>query len=291
MSRATPSTRQAALKAEAAADQLADWLGQRHGAGPDHGSGAPGAAGPTAADGHTASGLLAAAPPDPGIMPMAAGKAPREANGDSERAPLPRDGVASAAISFRPLHTDWLHHRPEVSGPTEAVAEFQAAARGSGIIPWRPDLDRMEEDLFHLLAAPPAPQRRRLSLAGTRVLAGQLREAVALHHDLATARAGHSHACPLDLHALLPVPPDVLQLGPDNPDALAWLWSTWGATAALRHVALQPSLAPRAHLPAGAAMLRLTFWSADRTPLQALAAAAARWPALRLDVRPTYGAL
>jgi len=35
--------------------------------------------------------------------------------------------------------------------------------------------------------------------------------------------------------------------------------------------------------------LHLSFWSADWTPWRALATVAVAWPALRFDVRPTYG--
>ena len=111
----------------------------------------------------------------------------------------------------------------------------------------------MEEDLFHLLAAPPAPQRRRLSLAGARVLARQLGEAAELRHAAAVARVGHSRACPFDLHALVPMPPDILPLGPDHPDSLAWLQAHWGTTEALRHVVLEPALPPRQTPPPGTA--------------------------------------
>jgi len=88
----------------------------------------------------------------------------------------------------------------------------------------------------------------------------------------------------------VPVPDGVLQLGPDHPEALAWLWTHWGTTAALRHVAAEPVL-PRRAAPGNPLTLRLSFWSADWTPWRALAAVAARWPALRFDVQPTYGLL
>ena len=110
-------------------------------------------------------------------------------------------------------------------------------------MPWQLDFDRMEEDLFHLLVAPPAPAGPRraptggLSLAGARILAGQLRDAAARRHALAIAQVGHSRACPFDLHALVPVPDAMLRRGPDDPAALAWLWTHWGTTQALRHVA------------------------------------------------------
>ena len=197
---------------------------------------------------------------------------------------------AKAPSSDPPMQTDWLHHRLLVAGPFGVLADFQAAARGAGTVPWRLDLDRMEEDLFLLLAAPPSPQRRRLSLAGARTLAGQLRIAAEQRRVAAVARVGQSCACPLDLHALVPVPLDVLCLGPDHPEALAWLWTHWGTTAALRHVAAGPVL-PRRAAPGDPVTLDLTFWSADWTPWRAVAAVAARWPTLRFDVRPTYGLL
>ena len=52
-----------------------------------------------------------------------------------------------------------------------------------------------------LLVAPLPPQRRSLSLSGARVVATQLRDAVARRHDLAMSRVGNSRACPFDLHA------------------------------------------------------------------------------------------
>ena len=107
-------------------------------------------------------------------------------------------------------NSDWLHHRLTVSGSLAEVATFQDAAAGAGIIPWHYDLDRMEADFFHLLVA---PQPRELSLKGARILARQLRDAVGRRHDLAVSRVGQSRACPLDLHALVPVPPEILAAG------------------------------------------------------------------------------
>ncbi len=184
--------------------------------------------------------------------------------------------------------TDWLHHRLMISGPEQAVAAYALAARGAGIIPWRLDLDRIEEDLFHRLVAPPPPQRRSLSLVGARALARQLRDAVAARHEAAVARVGVSHVCPFDLHTLVPVPPDILRLGPDDPAALAWLWENWGTTDALRHVAVEPAPALRVPPPDGTAILRIGFWSADWTPWQAVRTLIDRWPMLRFEVRPTY---
>ena len=181
---------------------------------------------------------------------------------------------------------DWLHHRLAISGAAADLGEFRQAAAGAGIIPWLFDLERMEEDYLHLLLA---SGQCRLSVAGARIFARQLRDAVARRHELALARVGHSQACPFDLHALLPVPDEILALGPDAPDALAWLWQYWGTTEALRHVAEEPAYGP---LDAGAghaeASFRLRFWSADWTPWRALNDLGARWPALRFDIRPTY---
>ena len=189
--------------------------------------------------------------------------------------------------------TDWLHHHLTISGPVLEVAAWQEQAAGGGMIPWHLDLDRMEESWFHLLAAPPAPQERSLSVAGARILAAELREAVGRRHQLAVSQAAGAKSCPFDLHALLPVPGDLLRRGSDDPASLAWLWEYWGTTQALRYVALQPGPTASSKpdvAPDCQATLRLSFWSADWTPWRAFAALRGRFPALLFDVRPTYGA-
>lgn len=183
-------------------------------------------------------------------------------------------------------NTDWLHHRLSVTGPAEAVAAFEKKAAGAGTIPWHLDLDRLQEDFFHFLVSPPAPHRRTLSFRGARVLSENLREAVGRRHALAVARVGRSTDCPFDLHALLPVPEFFLQLGPDDPDALAWLWQYWGTTQALRHVTADAAAAK--NRPADQAVFGVQFWSADWTPWRALATLTNTWPALRFEARPTY---
>lgn len=199
--------------------------------------------------------------------------------------------IAVSVETFGPpqrlAHTDWLHHRLTITGPGETLAAFSVAARGAGIIPWQLELDRIEEDLFHRLIIAPR-QRGGLGLAGARALARQLREAVEVRHEAAVARVGVSRACPLDLHTLVPVPPEILRLGPDDPAGLAWLWQHWGTTDALRHVAVEPARALRIPLPDDTASLRISFWSADWTPWRALATLIERWPALRFQMRPTY---
>ena len=191
-------------------------------------------------------------------------------------------------------HPDWLHHHLLVTGDADLVTLFRQAAAGPGAIPWADDLGQAEEDWFHLLAAPPAPQRRSISLHGARVLAGQLRDAVERRREQAAVRAGRGGGtagpggCPLDLHRLLPVPDGLLRLGPGHPETRRWLWAHWGTTWPLRHVAELP--APKAGRPPARTpgRLRLGFWSADWTPWPAIARLSRDWPALRFDVRPRY---
>jgi len=184
-------------------------------------------------------------------------------------------------------HTDWLYHRLDIAGPAGEVAAFRQAACGAGTVPWHLDGERMAEDWVLLLAASGRPA---LSLTGARVLAGQLRDAVERRHALAVARVGHSRACPLDLHALAPVPDAVLRLGPDHPDALAWLWQHWGTTEPLRHVVMERAGEDRTRdgLRPGDGRLTLSFWAADWTPWRAFARLRDGWPALRFDIRPRY---
>lgn len=196
-------------------------------------------------------------------------------------------GQANARLPLPLAHTDWLHHRLAVFGPDDAVAAFQAAAAGAGIVPWQLDFDILAEDLFLRLVSPLPPHPRTLSVAGARQLAAELRKAVARRHELAVARVGHSRACPLDLHALLPVPNSILCVGPDDPAALAWLWRHWGTTQPLRQVEIVSDLPRRPDAPG----VRYTFWSADWTPWPAFAVLAQRWPTLRFKLQPTYGRL
>ena len=311
MTRPAMSTQQASRKAAEAADQVLHWLKQQGGLPDGSGEGQP-------EPGHAADGGAEAPSPNSPMQqvpencqafarddaPQRLGDFPGQepevdlslirraewATREPAQGFAPAGAMAPAAAPLRPRHTDWLHHRLLVAGPAGLLADFQAAAGGTGTVPWRLDLDRMEEDLFLLLAAPPSPQRRRLSLAGARTLAGQLRTAAEQRRVAVVARVGQSCACPLDLHALVPVPDSVLQLGPDHAEALAWLWAHWGTTAALRHVAAGLVL-PRRAAPGDPVTLDLAFWSADWTPWRALATVAARWPALRFHVRPTYGLL
>jgi len=273
----------AARKIAAAAEALQAWLdSQPKPVRPPPGSPVEPAQ-PGSAD-HPAQQQAATFAPADQPAPVPAAAVPLAA-----AAPLATAGPLAMAAPLRLAHTDWLYHRLSVTGPAAALARFVAAAGGAGVIPWQLALDRLAEDVFHLLAAPPAPQRRSLSLAGARILADQLCQAVAHRHTLALCRVGHSRACPLDLHALLPVPAELLRRGPDDPAALAWLWTHWGTTEALRHVCAVPGFpdAP-SRLSPGEAAFHATFWSADWTPWRAFSALAQRWPTLRFVLCPRY---
>jgi hypothetical protein len=272
-------TRSAASKTAAAADALLAWL--RDQPPPVF---PPARRGPPDAD-------TAGPPAAPVALDQGADHPPVAPASATPAAPDPV-GKAGPDAPLRLAHTDWLHHRLMVTGPDAAMAAFRVAAAGAGVIPWHLDLDRIEEECFHLLVAPPPPQRRSLSLAGARVVATQLRDTVARRHDLAVARVGNSRACPFDLHALVPVPGEILRHGPDDPVSLAWLWAHWGTTRELRHVTPESAAGQdRRGRPTDAGTgCHLTFWSADWSPWRALAQIAARWPALRFDLRPSYDA-
>lgn len=184
-------------------------------------------------------------------------------------------------------HVDWLRNELHVVGPAETVARFREAAAGSGVVPWTFDLDRLEEDVFLPMAAPEGGERA-ISVAGARILARRLREAVARSQERALTRRLTDRSCPLDLHGLLPVPESILRLGPDDPASRAWLWSHWGTTRALRQVRELPAAGDRRRRRT--AQMRIELWSADWSPWQALRRLRLDWPDLRLDLRPDYAA-
>jgi hypothetical protein len=168
-------------------------------------------------------------------------------------------------------HPDWIFHRLTISGPADQVAAFNQAASGAGVIPWVYDYDRMEEDWFHLLAAPKPPQKRTISLPGARILARQLRDLVWERHEHAVSQVGVAKGCCFDLHKLVPVPFDILRLGPDDPASLSWMWEHWGTTWPLRHVRRTAN--------------GCEFWSADWTPWRAMVVVRQAWPLLRFGIK------
>jgi hypothetical protein len=197
-------------------------------------------------------------------------------------------GPAPEAEVLALPHPDWLYHHLRVTGDPAAVAAFRAAAAGPGLIPWADGPGSAAEDWFHLLAAPPAPQRRSLSLEGCRILAGQLRDAAEARARRVAERAATSRACPLCLHRLLPMPAQLLRRGPEAPESRAWLWTHWGTTAALRGVVELPVPGRGRPRPRDPGLFWVGFWSADWTPWPAILALRARWPGLSIAVRPLY---
>ena len=202
--------------------------------------------------------------------------------------PRQRTGLAASPARTRDPqtlpNTDWLRHALVITGPAAAMAELRPRLAGPGIIPWAyPDLDLDEEDQVLALVQPPDGSPG-LRLAAARILARQLRTAF----EITVQRRGRAdRRCPLDLHAVVPVPDDVLARGPDDPASAAWLRAQWGTTQALRHVRLRDD-APDRRLR-HSARLRFEFWSADWTPWAALGALRAAWPSLVFDLRPDYG--
>jgi hypothetical protein len=182
---------------------------------------------------------------------------------------------------------DWLRHDLLVSGPSADVDIFKNTAAGAGAIPWLyPDLALEEEDRMHALLHPPDGSPG-LSLHGARTLARLLRNVSEIHQARVVAAVGRSRACPLDLHALVPIPDNVLGRGPDDPASRAWLRQHWGTTRALRHVVLHTTKSDRRLRRS--ARLHYSFFSADWTPWPVFSKVRARWPRLVFEVRPDYG--
>ncbi len=217
----------------------------------------------------------AVVPPAP--LPERAGPPPKPRG---RRPAAPRTPAAGAGAS-----PGWLYHHLTVSGPAEPLASFRAAARGSGVMPWRHDPASIEEDVFNLAIAVP-PSQRNLGVEGCRILARQVRTRVEAHQARAAALVGASRACPLDLHALLPAPPAILQRGPRDPQALAWCRAYWGVTDRLRHVALRPGATAGRRLPRGHQVAGYGFFTDGETPHAAVEQLARRWTALRFVLQP-----
>jgi hypothetical protein len=200
------------------------------------------------------------------------------------RRPRTLAGLAPSVSAATP-GTGWRYHHLTISGPAEAIDAFAETACGAGVTPWRLDFGMLEEDIFNLAASQPAA-RRNLTIAGCRILARQFRERVEHRQGRAFALVGRGQGCPFDLHSLLPVPDAVLDLGPTHPEALAWLAAHWGVTDRLRQVARLKRPKPGRRLPSGAQVIGYGFFTADETPTAAIAALAARWPALRFQLQP-----
>ena len=225
-------------------------------------------------------------PPPPGSAPDV-----RKAEDDAPVPQKPRGrrprGSAPAMPETAP---DFIYCELIVTGPAEAVASFAAAARGPGVTPWALDFDAIEEDIFNLAMAQP-PAQRSLTVAGCRVLARQFRARIeARHGQAAAAMIDGSSACPFDLQTVLPVPPEILRLGPAHPAALAWLRRQWGPPESLRKIASLETPRPGKRLPADHEVISYGFFSRERPPAAAIATIAATWPALTLRLRHQFPA-
>ena len=179
----------------------------------------------------------------------------------------------------------WLYHHLTISGPAAEVATFADAARGSGILPWRVETARIEEDIFNLAASQPVAIRS-LTIEGCRILARQFRDRVEERAAQAAARVGRSRVCPFDLHSLLPVPMTILALGSSHPEALAWLTAHWGITDSPRQVAERPGATAGRRLARGHQVIGYSFFTAQETPQAAIVELGRRWSALRFDLQP-----
>lgn len=206
-----------------------------------------------------------------------------------------RDAVPGAGDVQALSHPDWLYHHLSVWGPPRRVAEFERAATGAGVVPWWHDHDRLEEDWTYLIAgitagvalgrarSPGEMHAGRMRLAGARALARRLRQCVEVEHDAALSWFGVGTACPFDLYNLVPIPGDVLVLGPDDAAARSWLWQNWGTTWSLRRVRREP-VPPGKRQPSW----RVSFWSADWSPWRAVAWLRRDWPELTFELVPRY---
>jgi hypothetical protein len=111
---------------------------------------------------------------------------------------------------------DFIYCHLTITGPAGTLKSFAAAASGPGVIPWQLDFDAIEEDIFNLAVTQP-PAQRDLTVAGCRLLARQFRARIEARQAKAATLIGTSHACPFDLQILLPVPDEILSLGPTHP--------------------------------------------------------------------------
>ena len=207
----------------------------------------------------------------------------------AKSSPKPRGrrpaAVRPAAVPGAGTMPDWLYHHVTISGPAEFLQKFAAAARGSGVIPWQLDFADVEETVFNLAVSQPAG-RRKLTVEGCRILARQFSEQVEAHQAKAAALVGHSFVCPFDLNVLIPVPADILQLGPTHPNALAWFGENWGTTDRLRQVVLRDKPTTGRRRPRGHAVIGYGFFTHGDTPHAAMDEIATRWPTLRFSLVP-----
>jgi hypothetical protein len=203
------------------------------------------------------------------------------------RRPVARDG-ADTGTAAGLGQGGWLYHHLTTTGRAERVAAFAEVARGSGIVPWRVDGARIEEDIFNLAASQPKAARS-LTIEGCRILARQFRERVEARAARAAGLVSVSRGCPFDLHSLLPVPAAILDNERTHPTAQAWLRQHWGLSDAPRQVVVRRQATAGKRLSAGHAVLGYGFFTDGATPHAAVAKIAAACPDLRFVLQPRPG--
>ncbi|GAB6855841.1 hypothetical protein [Asaia astilbis] len=196
-----------------------------------------------------------------------------------------------AALASTDRSDPWLANTLQITGPETTLTAFQQAARGPGVAPWAFDADRLEEDILLMLLA---DHTRSLTLPGCRVLARQFRDRAEARHQHTLSLIGTDQRCALDLHALLPVPPEILCLGHDDPRAQTWLKTHWGITHALRQVTLMPAGSPpgsprRRSSKAGKDRCCYGFYTQTTSPQPAIDTLRKEWPDLTLVLTSRIG--
>ena len=164
-----------------------------------------------------------------------------------------------------------------MTGPSARVTAFQELACGAAAIPWEIDLEAEEARLLAPMIAD-GPDAR--------VLARLLRDAMAYHHRRVLAQVARGGVYPLDLHRMVPLPDEILVLGPNDPRSQRWLWENWGTLRPLRQVMIVDDADRRLRR---SARLTFDFYAADWTPWQALLRMRRDWPELVFVMRPDYG--
>ncbi|MBO1360255.1 hypothetical protein J2D73_10700 [Acetobacter sacchari] len=129
-----------------------------------------------------------------------------------------------------------------------------------------------------------APDRS-LTVEGCRILAHQFRLRAEEQHSqvLALAEAGDTR-CPLDLHALLPVPENLLRRGQSDSRSRAWLREQWGVENALRKVVVLPEKKSRSTKSIKSRALQYGFFSEKSLPERAVMRLTELWPALNFTL-------
>ncbi len=228
------------------------------------------------------------------LVPGSSANQRRERALESQLGPKPRELLENAhpeppePSSLSPdvlclPNPEWLPHRLTVTGPSADLAAFRVSARGPGHIAWTSDTGRdCEAWTAQLLAL--SARRPDLSAESARGIARDMSELIEAL-DLAAGDASGDRHCPFDLNALVPIPPDMLRRGPDDPTVVVWLWHHWGTTWMLRAVEEVSTGLAEILLPDGHEALCVEFWSADWTPWRALAVVRARWPTLNLHLK------